>query len=40
MHKSRTPWPVQTRAAHIASFEYARRRSPGLSARSLCTQQR
>jgi len=36
MHKARTPWPVQTRAAYIASFEYARRQCPRLSARSFC----
>ncbi|MCJ7511002.1 MAG: hypothetical protein MUP14_08990, partial [Dehalococcoidia bacterium] len=36
MHKARTPWLIQTRAAYIASFEYARRRYPGLSARSFC----
>ena len=36
MHKARTPWPVQTRAAYIASFEEARRRYPRLSARTFC----
>jgi len=36
MHKARTSWPVQTRAAYIASFEYARRQYPRLSARSFC----
>ena len=36
MHKTRTPWPVQTRAAHIAAFEYARHQYRGLSARSFC----
>ena len=36
MHKARTSWPVQTRAAYIASIEYARRQYPRLSARSFC----
>ena len=36
MHKARTPWPIQTRAAYIASFEEARRRYPQLSARTFC----
>jgi transposase InsO family protein len=36
MHKARTPWPVQTRAAYIASFEELRRRYPGISARRFC----
>lgn len=34
MHKARTPRPVQASAAHVASLEEARRRLPGLSARS------
>jgi len=36
MHKARTSWPVETRAAYIASFEYARRQYPRLSARAFC----
>ena len=36
MHKARTPWPIQTRAAYIASFEELRRRYPGISARRFC----
>lgn len=36
MHKARTPWPIQTRAAYIAAFEEARKRYPGISARVFC----
>lgn len=36
MHKARTPWPIQTRAAYIASFEHLRRQHPRLSARTFC----
>ncbi len=36
MHKARTPWPIQTRAAYIAAFEEARRQYPRLSARIFC----
>jgi hypothetical protein len=28
MHKARTPWPIQTRAAYIAPLVYALERVP------------
>ena len=36
MHKARTPWPIQARAAYIASFEHLRRQHPRLSALAFC----